>query len=106
MKTVKAAFTFVGSDAELEKYGGQVPADLKKFEKKMSEAEKNSFAGKITAGTELEVSDERAKVLADLGLVEGPKGKKEEAATEEKVADATHVAKNAEAGPKKKATKK
>jgi hypothetical protein len=81
MAKVKASQTFVGTPEELEKYGGQVPTEFKKKESKMSNAEKQSFAGKITAGTEMEVSDERKKQLSEAGLIEGsdrqePEGKK------------------------------
>lgn len=75
---VKVTSTFVGTPEEVEEYGGQVPEHLKKQEKKMSEAERNSFNGKITAGTEMEVSDKRAHQLASLGVVEIPGAKKEE----------------------------
>lgn len=71
MAKVTASQTFVGQPDEMEKYGGQIPADLKKFEKKMSPGEKASFVGKITKGTVMDVSDERAKELLKLGLVEG-----------------------------------
>lgn len=83
MATVVAKSSFVGSPEEMEKYGGQIPTHLKDREDKMSEAEKQAFGGKINAGTELEVSDKRAKELADLGLTvgseEAEKGAKAEA---------------------------
>lgn len=81
---VKVVSTFVGSPAELEEYGGQVPDSMKKVEKKLSQAERDSFRGKITAGTVMEVSDKRAHELAALGVIEEKIAKKEEAAPAKK----------------------
>lgn len=72
MAKVKVSSTFVGNPEEMEKYGGQVPTEWKKREKMMSVGERNSFNGKITTGTEMEVTDARAKELAKAGLIENP----------------------------------
>lgn len=69
-KKVKALFTFIGSAEEVEKFGGQTPEHLKKFETKFTEGDRASFRGLITAGTELSVSDKRAKELQVNDLVE------------------------------------
>ena len=82
MATVTVNQTFVGQPDEMEKYGGQIPADLKKSEKKMSAGEKANFSGKIHAGTKMEVSEERAKELLKLGLIEGDQPKEEKAPRE------------------------
>jgi hypothetical protein len=108
MPKVTVSQTFIGSVKEMETYGGRVPAEYAKREKNMSKEEKNSFSGKITAGTEMEVSDQRAKELAKLGLIENPEKywtKSDQAEAEkakvtlfgEKVTDAAPV-KKAETG--------
>jgi hypothetical protein len=96
MAKVKILSTFIGSPKEVKEYGGQVPASLKHLEKKMTDAEKASFRGRITEGTEMEVSDERAGELQKLGVVAKPKEKAErtEAVKE----------KNENAGPAAKVT--
>lgn len=73
MAKVKVTSTFIGTPEEMGEYGGQTPADLKKYEKRLSDADKANYSGVITVGTEMEVSDKRAKELADLGLIEGGK---------------------------------
>lgn len=70
MKKVKALSNFVGSPEENEKFGGQIPENLKDREDKMSEADKAQFKGKISLGTEMTVSDNRARVLEQNKLVE------------------------------------
>lgn len=67
---VKAKLSFVGSPKEVEEFGGQLTEEFKKREDKVSDGERASFQGKINAGTELTVSDRRAKELEKLGLVE------------------------------------
>lgn len=111
MAKVKVLSTFIGTDAELSKYGGQIPAEQKKWEKRMSEGEKAAFKGKITAGTEIEVDDKRAHELAAAGIVEFKGAEKadyhtrdldskENVRTVEKVADAQPKdEKNKNAGP-------
>ena len=68
---VKVKQSFVGSPEEVEKYGGGIPTHLQDREDKMSKAEKQAFGGKINAGTEMDVSEQRARELADLGLITG-----------------------------------
>lgn len=80
---VKVISTFIGSPEEVEQYGGQVPDTLKKFENRMSQGERDSFAGKINSGTTMEVTEKRAHELASKGLVELP-GKEKETTTGKK----------------------
>lgn len=73
MAKVKVTSTFIGTPEEVKEYGGQVPEHLKKLEKRMSDAERASFNGRITAGTVMEVSDKRAGELQALGVIETSK---------------------------------
>lgn len=75
MAKVKLSTTIIGTPEEMQQYGGGLPADAKKFEKRMSEQERAMYGGKLYAGTEMEVSDRRAKELSDAGLIEGSEKK-------------------------------
>lgn len=69
MKKVEALSNFVGSPEENERFGGQIPSNLKEFESKMSQADKDGFRGKITVGSPMIVNKNRAAKLEELGLV-------------------------------------
>lgn len=71
MAKITLSHTIVGRPEEVEKYGGQIPESMKKDKKKISAGELESFKGKITAGTEMDVDDKRAQELKDAGVVEG-----------------------------------
>lgn len=71
MAKITLSHTIVGRPEEVEKYGGQIPESMKKDKKKISAGELESFKGKITAGTVMDVDDKRAQELKDAGVVEG-----------------------------------
>lgn len=89
MASVKVSSTFIGTPEEMEKYAGQVPAEFADREGKMSEAERRSFYGVITVGTEMEVSEKRAEALLEMGVIEGEQKPKAAKARGFKVTDKT-----------------
>ena len=103
MAKVTAKDHFVGTPEEVEKYGGQIPADLKKFEKKMiAGGEDQAYSGLITRGTVLEVSDARKQELLKAGVIEGSeeyqkKADAEAQAEKERIAKEFQEAEEAEA---------
>jgi hypothetical protein len=105
MAKVTIGQTFVGSPEELDKYGGQIPANLKDREDRMSDEEKAAFAGKIHVGTVMEVDDKRAQQLKDLGLVEGVKKKAPEGQNQVIVSDKQREKAQKKTGKEKRESK-
>lgn len=93
MAKVKVTASFIGSPEEVEKYGGKISGTSEHLEKRMTDQEKATYAGKINPGTEMEVSDKRAEELLKLGVIEGDK--KKAAAKEDKTATTTKEEKGA-----------
>lgn len=82
MAKVKALKTFIGTSEEVNEFGGQLPEEMKKFEKKMSKSERASYNGRITRGTSFEVTDARKKELLKAGVIEGSEKELAEAEVE------------------------
>lgn len=122
MPKVKVLSNFIGTPEEVEQNKGEVPSNitesLKGTKKKLTDEEIASFDHIISRGSTIEVTEQRAKELAGLGLVEyqgiTPKTvaaeqtkekvnirATEEKKTGEKVKNVKPAAKNKAAGPHK-----